>query len=97
MPDNDNQILLAGNDLAKAVKSAIAKELKIADNMDAPGGTAAADWELVSSNKLDEKKLIAIYTEVSGIPELFMGWRSFSRSTVLSKVPWNFPGRPLGL
>ena len=70
MPDNDNQILLAGNDLAKAVKSAIAKELKLADNMDAPGGTAAADWELVSSNKLDEKKLIAIYTEVSGIPAL---------------------------
>ncbi|MBR5077811.1 MAG: hypothetical protein IKX30_03625 [Victivallales bacterium] len=70
MPDNDNQILLAGNDLAKAVKSAIAQELKLADNIDAPGGTAAEDWELVSSNKLDEKKLIAIYSQVSGIPAL---------------------------
>ncbi|MBR4417866.1 MAG: Flp pilus assembly complex ATPase component TadA, partial [Victivallales bacterium] len=70
MPDNDNQILLAGNELAKAVKSAIAQELKLADNIDAPGGTAAEDWELVSSNKLDEKKLIAIYSKVSGIPAL---------------------------
>ena len=65
MPDNDIQPLPAGNDLAKAVKSAIARELKITDNMDAPGGTAAEDWELVSSNKLDEKKLISIYTEGS--------------------------------
>ena len=70
MPDNDIQTQLVGNDLAKAIKSAIAAELKLADNMDAPGGTPELDWELVSNNKLDEKKLIAIYSQVSGIPIL---------------------------
>ena len=57
-------------EVAEAVRKLLAVRLHLADGDPRPGGTAAADLDLVASGKLDEQSLLAVYAEASGLPVL---------------------------
>ncbi|MBR0457894.1 MAG: type II/IV secretion system protein [Victivallales bacterium] len=57
-------------EIAQEVVRAIRQALKLQEEEPDLGGTATADWELVSTNKIPEQQLLQIYADASGIPLL---------------------------
>jgi len=58
----------APDDLARAVRDALARHLGLAEGAGSPGGTPEKDLELVAQGRIEEADLVRLYAQVSGLP-----------------------------